>query len=66
MSNLGLVPVTSTAWAQLGNVEVHFLLYSVYIAYCQVSAGRGSEERPAGFPPGLERLLQNGKFLEEV
>lgn len=66
MSNLGLVPVTSTVWAQLGNVEVHFLLSSIYIAYCQVSAGRGSEERPAGFPPGLERLLQNGKFLEEV
>ena len=65
MSNLGLVPVTSIAWVQLGNAEAHFLS-SIYIAYCQVSAGRGSEERPAGFPPGLERLLQNGKFLEEV
>lgn len=65
----GLGACDQHSLGSVGNEEAHFLLLSsIYTAYCQVSAGRGSEERPAGFPPGAgkERLLQNGKFLEEV
>lgn len=49
----------------LGDSGHHFLSLPTHVAYCQVSAGRGGKERPTGFPPGLERLLQNGEFPEE-
>lgn len=60
----GLVSVSAAPWAHAGDPGHHLFLFAIRTAYCQVSTGRGREERPAGFPPGLERLLQNGEFLE--
>lgn len=62
-SDLGMVAALTLAWGPLEAQNITFFSPK-HIAYCQVSAGRGSEERPTGFPPGLERLLQNGKLPE--
>jgi hypothetical protein len=62
LDDLNIVFAITITWVQLGKGIYHFLFFPIQIAYCQVSTGRGSEERPTGFPSGLERLLQNGEF----
>lgn len=61
---MGMVLATSILCIRLVNDESITFFSPAHIAYCQVSAGRGCKKRPTGFPPGLERLLQNGEFPE--
>lgn len=61
---MGMVFVTIILFIQLVNDEGITFFFLAHIAYCQVSTGRGSKKRSIGFPPGLDRLLQNGEFPE--